>query len=98
LPTELWRLLRVLEDERLARTPGAASTLPPPPPPPRPWEISEVNAVAVAGLIVLIVAGTVAMIMIGTEIGPGIRAARSVGTAGYYIPQKEPCGGKGGCA
>ena len=91
-PAALWRLLRTLEDERLARTPGAASTLPPPPRPPKPGEIGEPNVFAVLGLIALIVAGTVIMSIGAAEIGPGIRAARGGGTAGYYIPQHESTG------
>lgn len=91
-PRELWRLLHALEAERIARTPGAVTTLPPPPRASRYGEIGEVNPLPVLGLIFLVMAGIVVMGMGGAEIGPAVRAASGDGTAGYYIPQHQSTG------
>jgi hypothetical protein len=92
-PTEVWPLLRALEAERLARTPGAVSTLPPAPPPPRPGEAGGSSILVGLGVIVLIAFGTLFMSMGVTEIGPALRAAHGGGTVGYFIPGQKP-GGK----
>jgi len=93
---ELWQLLRALEDERLARMPGAVSTVPAlPPPPPAPGKSYAAPLAAGFGVILLIAAGTLPLYFGVTGIGPGLRAASGGGTAGYYIPQRETTG-KGG--
>ena len=52
--TELWQLLRALEDERLARMPGAVSTVPAwPPPPPTPGKSYAAPLLAGLGVILL---------------------------------------------
>lgn len=91
-PTKAWQLLRVLEAERLARTPGAASTLPPAPPAPKPGTVPWSPPLAGLGVLALIVFGAIFMSMGMTEIGPGIQAAHGGGTAGYFIPGQEPSG------
>jgi hypothetical protein len=91
-PSELWQLLRTLEGERLARTPGAVSALPPQPQPRKPLDPVGAFLLSSLGVIMLIVFGTVFMSMGITEIGPAIRAAHGGGTAGYFIPGPEPCG------
>jgi hypothetical protein len=90
---ELWQLLRALEDERLARMPGAVSTLPAsPPPPPKPGETYAARFLAGLGVIALVATGTLPLYFGVTGIGPGLRAASGAGTAGYYIPQRETTG------
>jgi hypothetical protein len=91
----LWRLTRALEDERLARSPGAASEVPPRPPEPvrAPWARREgrrlfIDTVLVAflGLSVYIAWNAVG------GVGPAFRAADGAGTPGSYIPQSKSCG------
>jgi hypothetical protein len=95
---ELWQLLRALEDERLARMPGAVSTLPAsPPPPPGPREIRTNRLLAGLGVIMLMIFGALPLYFAVTGLGPGIRAARGEGTIGYFIPQQETTG-RGGSA
>jgi hypothetical protein len=92
---ELWQLLRALEDERLARMPGAVSTVPaspPPPPPPTPGKSYAEPLLAGLGVILLIAAGTLPLYFGVRGIGPGLRAASGRGTVGYYIPQRETTG------
>jgi hypothetical protein len=94
-PTELWRLLRALEDERLARAPGAASTLPPPPPQPGERGVAAFFnglGVTVLGVIALLAFGAPFMYGGVTEIGPAFRAVHGGGTAGYFIPGERPGG------
>jgi hypothetical protein len=93
--TELWQLLRALDDERLARMPGAVSTVPaspPPPPPPTPGKSYAAPLLAGLGVILLIATGTLPLYFGVTGIGPGLRAASGGGTAGYYTPQRETTG------
>jgi hypothetical protein len=95
-PAEQWRLLHALETERLARTPGAVSTLPPAPPPaaPGPSDDSLPSAffafLAVVGVIVLVAFGGYFLSVGIREIGPAIQATHGGGTAGYFIPGEEP--------
>jgi hypothetical protein len=90
---ELMQLLRALEDERLARMPGAVSTLPASPsPPPTPGETYAARFLAGLGVILLIATGTLGLYFGVTGIGPGLRAASGGGTVGYYIPQRETTG------
>jgi hypothetical protein len=90
---ELWQLLCALEDERLARMPGAVSTLPaPPPPPPKPGDTSAARFLVGLGVILLVAAGTLPLYFGVTQIGPGLRAASGGGIVGYYIPQRETTG------
>lgn len=90
---ELWQLLRALEDERLARMPGAVSTLPAsPPPPPEPGETFAARFLAGLGVIALVAFGSLPLYVGVTGIGPGLRAAGGGGTVGYYIPQRETAG------
>jgi hypothetical protein len=91
-PAELWQLLRTLEDERLVRTPGAVSALPPQPRPRKPWDPVGTFLFSSLGVIVLIAFGAVFMSMGITEIGPAIGAAHGGGTIGYFIPGPAPCG------
>jgi hypothetical protein len=55
---ERWHLLRVLEDERIARTPGAARVLPPQPPPPSLRESRAPSVWAGVGVITLMIFGS----------------------------------------
>ena len=89
---EGWHLLRVLEDERIARTPGAARVLPPRPPPPSPGVNRAPWVWAGVGVITLIILGSLPLYSAVTEFGPAIRAARGEGTVGYFIPQREATG------
>jgi hypothetical protein len=90
---ELWQLLRALEDERLARMPGAVSSLPDSsPPPPRAGAIFADRFLAGLGVILLVATGTLCLFFGVTGIGAGLRAASGGGTAGYYIPQRETTG------
>jgi hypothetical protein len=91
-PTEEWQLLHALESERLARIPGAASTLPPAPPPTTARTADNSPIFAGLGVIVLIAFGAFFLSMGITEIGPAIQATHSGGTAGYFIPGEEPSG------
>lgn len=89
-PTEAWRLLRALEDERLARAPGTDSTLPS-----RPPASSDKRNPAVwtwIGAIALIIFGSLPLYSAVAGLGPAIRAARGDGTAGYFTPQRETTG------
>ncbi|MCW2935303.1 MAG: hypothetical protein JWM19_6265 [Actinomycetia bacterium] len=90
---ELWQLMRALEDERLARTPGAVSTLPAAPSTPAP---RKPGAARFVGAFVLIAIGAGLLYWGATGLGPGLRAARGQGTAGYFIPQRAT--GRGGGA
>ena len=90
-PTEIWQLLRALEDERLARAPGTASTLPPQPPP-SPGENRASSVWTGVCVITLIIFGALPLYFAVTGLGPAIRAARGEGTAGYFIPQRETTG------
>jgi hypothetical protein len=85
-PREMWDLLRALEDERLARVPGTASTLPPQPPPERH------RAAGIGAVIGLVILGALPLYFTVTGLGPSIRAARGEGTIGYFIPQQETTG------
>jgi hypothetical protein len=44
------------------------------------------------GIIMLIVFGALPRRQGITGLGPGLRAARDTGTAGYYITQEDRCG------
>jgi hypothetical protein len=90
-PTEIWQLLRVLEDERLARAPGTASTLPPRPSP-RPGEDGVRSVWTGICVIMLMIFGSLTLYFAVTGLGPALRAARGEGTAGYFIPQRETTG------
>jgi hypothetical protein len=90
-PTEIWQLLRALEDERLAGAPGTASTLPPQPPP-EPRENRASSVWTGIGVIVLMIFGALFLYFAVTGLGPAIRAARGEGTLGYFIPQQETTG------
>jgi hypothetical protein len=85
-PREMWHLLRALEDERLARAPGTASTLPPKPPPERH------HATGIGAVIGLMILGALPLYFAVTGLGPAIRAGRGEGTIGYFIPQRETTG------
>lgn len=91
--TEAWPLLRTLEAERLARTPGAESTLPPAPPPGR-EKAGETTLYACLSLVVLLGFGVGCLYAGVTGIGPGLRATHGEGTVGYFVPTDVP-GGKG---
>lgn len=93
--TEIWQLLRVLEDERLARVPGAVSSIPPRPSPDsweKPGEKEATAILAGAGVIALMLFGALPMYFAITELGPAIAAAHGEGTPGYFIPQRETTG------
>ena len=95
-----WRLTRALEDERLARNPGAASAVPSSPPEAvraswaRRWGLRLfIDAVVVAflGLSVWLAWSAAA------SVGLAFRAADGAGTPGYFIPQSKSCDPKSGC-
>lgn len=88
-PAEVRRLVRALEDERLARTPGGPDALPVQPPPPGPGEAWKARFLRGLGVLVLVVLGTGLLYNGVTDLGPGLRAASDTGTVGYFIPQTE---------
>lgn len=94
-----WRLTRALEDERLARNPGAASEVPSCPPEPvrAPWArrwgrrlFTDTILAAFLGLSVWLAWSAAA------SVGLAFRAAGGAGTPGYFIPQSKSCD-KSGC-
>jgi hypothetical protein len=90
---EEWQLVRALEDERIARTPGAAYALPPRPPPPAPGQRRVPSlwaSLVVAALLILFGTGTLYQAV--TRLGPAVQAAHGGRTAGYFIPQRETTG------
>lgn len=91
-PAELWRLLRVLEGERLARTPGGACTLPPPQPNSGEAPAARRSLSAVLGVIMLIVFGAGFLYGGMANLGPALRAASGRGTVGYFVPEKMTTG------
>jgi hypothetical protein len=89
-----WRLTRALEDERLARNPGAASEVPSCPPEPvrlswaRRWGqrlFIDTILVGFLGLSVWLAWSAAA------NVGLTFRAAGGAGTPGYFIPQSKTC-------
>jgi hypothetical protein len=90
-PEEIRQLVRALEDERLARARGTASTLPLRPTP----DVRERRASSVLtgiGVVMLMIFGALPLYFAVTGLGPAIRAARGEGTLGYFIPQRETTG------
>jgi hypothetical protein len=89
-----WRLTRELEDERLARNPGAASVVPYRPPEPirASWLrrrgqrlFMDTTLAAFLGLCVWLAWSS------ATGVGPAFRAAGGDGTPGYFVPQSKTC-------
>ena len=89
-----WRLTRALEDERLARNPGAASVAPPCPPEPvraswlRRWGrrlFMDTTLAIFLGLCVVLAWSS------ASGVGPALRAADGAGTRGYFVPQSKTC-------
>lgn len=97
-----WRLVSVLEDERLKHGPGAAAAdsspvrrpALPPWSPWRHWALRVLASVALLGIMAGAVwSGSTAL----NSLGPAFRAADGAGTPGYFIPQSGGCLGRGGC-
>lgn len=89
---EVWPLVRALEDERLARVPGAVSSLPSSLSSPEPGEFAAGLYFAVIGVSVLLAFGTIGLFAGIQGSGPGLRAAYGRGAVGYYVPQRETAG------
>jgi hypothetical protein len=88
------RLTRALEDERLARNPGAASVVPSRPPEPirASWLrrrgqrlFIDTTLAAFLGVCVWLAWNSAA------GVGPAFRAAGGDGTPGYFFPQSKTC-------
>ena len=89
-----WRLTRILEDERLARVPGATSQVPSTPPEPvrdrwaRRWSMRlfvDTALVVFLGFTVWLAWNAAA------SVGLAFRAADGAGTPGFFIPRSQIC-------
>lgn len=90
-----WRILRGLEDERLARVPGAVDRGPVGPPdlPANSWGNRWGTQVVTTVALVLFLGIGVACLLQGLAgVRPALRAAEGAGTAGFFVPRSEACG------